>query len=130
MTNILLNRAYVKGTRYYANAEWFLYYMTRLLRASSDQTLKDRLESPLRERVAERIGAPGDAFCLGMRLLACNYLGLENRPDRQTLADLQLEDGGWEASCIYFFPGAKRDVGNRGVSTAFAVKALEDWSGW
>ncbi|KAE8133596.1 HAD-like protein [Aspergillus pseudotamarii] len=130
MISILLNRAYVKGTRYYANAEWFLYYMTRLLRASSDQTIKERIESPLRERVAERIGAPGDAFCLGMRILACNHLGLENHPDRQTLANLQQEDGGWEASCIYFFPGAKREVGNRGVSTAFAVKALEDWSGW
>lgn len=130
MFNILLNRAYVEGTRYYANAEWFLYYMTRLLRASSDPTIKEKIESPLRERVAERIGAPGDAFCLGMRLLACNYLGLANHRDRETLANLQQEDGGWGASCIYFFPGAKREVGNRGVTTAFAVKALKDWSGW
>jgi hypothetical protein len=55
---------------------------------------------------------------------------LGNHPDRQTLADLQQEDGAREASCIYFFPGATREVENRGVSTAFAVKALEDWSGW
>ncbi|KAJ5150903.1 HAD-like protein [Penicillium canariense] len=126
--SILLNRAYINGTRYYPNAEWFLYYMTRLLGVSSDLTLKERFEPPLRTRVAERVGANGDAFCLGMRVLACNYLGIENHPDRQKLVDMQLEDGGWEASCMYLFPGAKREVGNRGTSSAFAVKALEDWA--
>jgi hypothetical protein len=125
--NILLNRAYVKGTRYYPNAEWFLYYLTRLIRVSNDPTLKERIEPPLRKRVAERIGAAGDACCLGMRVLACNYLGIDNYPDRQKLGSMQQQDGGWEASCMYFIPGAKREVGNRGASTAFAVKALEDW---
>lgn len=126
--NILLHRAYINGTRYYANAEWFLYYLTRLLRVSNDPTLKERFEPPLRTRVAERVGVAGDAYCLGMRVLACNYLGIDNHPDCQKLADMQLEDGGWEASCMYFFPGANREVGNRGASTAFAVKALEGWS--
>ncbi|KAJ6101118.1 HAD-like domain-containing protein [Penicillium canescens] len=125
--SILLNRAYINGTRYYPNAEWFLYYLTRLLRVSNDLTLKERIESPLRKRVAERVGVAGDAYCLGMRVLACNYLGIDNHPDRQKLADMQQEDGGWEASCMYLFPGAKLEFGNRGASTAFAVKALEDW---
>lgn len=80
--NILLNRAYIKRTRYCPNAEWFLYYLTRLLRVSSDPTLKERIQSPLRSRVAERVGAAGDAYCLGMRVLACNYLGIDNHPDR------------------------------------------------
>ncbi|KAH8703758.1 HAD-like domain-containing protein [Talaromyces proteolyticus] len=126
--SVLLNRAYINGTRYYPNAECFLYSLTRLLRVSSDPTLKERVEAPLRKRVAERVGGAGDAYCLGMRVLACNYLGIDNHPDRQKLADMQQEDGGWEASCMYLIPGAKREVGNRGASTAFAVKALEDWS--
>ncbi|CAG8896933.1 unnamed protein product [Penicillium egyptiacum] len=127
---ILINRAYIQGTRYYPNAEWFLYYLTRLLRASSDPTLKEIIEAPLRVRVAERVGANGDAYCLAMRVLACDYLGIANFADRQKLVDTQQEDGGWEASCMYLFPGAKREVGNRGASTAFAVKALENWSRW
>ncbi|KAJ5541536.1 HAD-like protein [Penicillium frequentans] len=126
--HILLNRAYINGTRYYSNAEWFLYYVTRLLGVSNDSTLQERFEAPLRKRVAERVGADGDACCLGMRVLTCNYLGIENHPDRQKLADMQQEDGGWEASCMYMFPGADRKVGNRGTSSAFAVKALEDWA--
>ena len=125
--NILINRAYVKGTRYYPNAEWYLYYLTRLLRMSTDPTLKERIEQPLRTRLTERIGAAGDAYCLGMRVLSCDYLGIGNHLDRQKLADMQQEDGGWEPSCMYLFPGAKRMVGNRGASTAFAVKALKDW---
>lgn len=126
--NILLNRAYINGTRYYPNAEWFLYYVTRLLGVSNDPILQERFEAPLRKRVAERVGADGDACCLGMRVLTCNYLGIENHPDRQKLADMQQEDGGWEASCMYMFPGADRKVGNRGTSSAFAVKALENWT--
>lgn len=127
MFNVLLNRAYINGTRYYASAEWFLYYMVRLLCESTDPTLEGRIKDLLRKRVAERVGAPGDAFSLGMRLLACKYLGIENYPDSQKLADMQQEDGGWEASCLYYFPGKKREVGNRGASTAFALKALEGW---
>ncbi|KAJ5921060.1 HAD-like protein [Penicillium verhagenii] len=124
--DILLHRAYIQGTRYYPNAEWFLYYMTRLLRVSTDPTLSEKIKSLLRTRVAERIGASGDAYCLAMRVIACKHLGIENHPDRQKLAEMQLEDGGWEASCMYLFPGKNREVGNRGVTTAFAVKALQD----
>jgi hypothetical protein len=123
---VLFHRAYIKGTRYYSNAEWFLWHMTRLLRVSTDSTLRERIEGPLRTRVAERIGAPGNAHCLGMRVIACKYLGIENSRDRQTLSEMQLEDGGWEASCLYLFPVANREARNRGASTAFAVKALQD----
>ncbi|KAL2808540.1 hypothetical protein BJX63DRAFT_424497 [Aspergillus granulosus] len=103
LTNILLYRAYISGTRYYPGAEWFLYYLTRLLAASNgrDAALEERLLAPLTAWVTERIGAEGDAFALGMRILAY---------------------GVWEASCMYLFPGAKKEVGNRMASTAFAVR--------
>jgi hypothetical protein len=38
---ILLQRAYINGTRYYPNAVWFLYYVTHLLSAYNDQQLKE-----------------------------------------------------------------------------------------
>ncbi|OOQ89910.1 HAD-like protein [Penicillium brasilianum] len=123
--NILLNRAYIHGTRYYQSPEWFLYYATRLLVSSKDPSLKERLEAPLRTRLIERIGVNGDAFCLGMRLLACNSLGIENAPDKEQLASMQQSDGGWKPSAMYFFPTDKKEVGNRGTTTAFAVKALQ-----
>ena len=78
IVNILLKRAYIYGTRYYTNAEWFLYYLTRLLRGTKDQALREKLEAPLRARHVERIGVDGDAFCLSMQLVACNTLGIKN----------------------------------------------------
>ncbi|KAL2827593.1 hypothetical protein BDW59DRAFT_160236 [Aspergillus cavernicola] len=120
--NILLNRAYINGTRYYLSPEWFLYYASRLLAHSKDPSLKERLEAPLRTHLIERIGVDGDAFSLGMRLLACNFLGIKNHPDRERLASMQQEDGGWEPSAMYFFPTDRKQVGNRGTTTALAVK--------
>ncbi|KAK9850940.1 HAD-like protein [Penicillium brevicompactum] len=124
--NILLNRAYIYGTRYYQSPEWFLYYTTRLLAYSDDPSLKERLEAPLKTRVLERIGADGDAFCLGMRLLSCNFLGIENATDKEKLKSMQEEDGGWAASAMYLFPTEQKVIGNRGTVTAYAVKALQE----
>lgn len=99
--------------------------MSRLLSYAKDSSLKERLEAPFRKRLIERIGISGDAFCLGMRLLACNSMGIENSPDRDQLTNMQQPDGGWEASAMYFFPTHKKTIGNRGTTTAFAVKALQ-----
>ncbi|KAJ5383495.1 HAD-superfamily hydrolase subfamily IA variant 3 [Penicillium concentricum] len=123
--DILLNRAYMNGTRYYTTPEWFLYYMDRLLSRSNDQILRDRFEGLLRTRVIERIGAEGDALCLAMRLCVCNSLGIANRPDIDALTASQCKDGGWGPSLMYLIPGSSRRLGNRGVTTAFAVKALQ-----
>ncbi|KAG2411496.1 hypothetical protein HFD88_009051 [Aspergillus terreus] len=49
-----------------------------------------------------------------MRLLACNSLKVENNPDKEQLANMQQEDGGWEPSAMYLFPTDKKEVGNRG----------------
>ena len=83
------------------------------------------MEGPLKTRLIERIGVHGDAFSLGTRLLACNYLEIKNHPDREALANMQQEDGGWEPSAMYIFPTEKKTVGNRGTTTALAVKALQ-----
>jgi hypothetical protein len=92
---------------------------------SKDPSLNEILEAPLITRLIERIGVNGDAFCLGMRLLACNSLRIENTPDKEQLASMQQADGGWKPSAMYLFPTDKKEVGNRGTTTAFAVKALQ-----
>ncbi|KAJ5652727.1 HAD-like protein [Penicillium longicatenatum] len=38
---------------------------------------------------------------------------------------MQCEDGGWDASVIYQFGSTGRKIGNRGLTTALAVRALE-----
>jgi hypothetical protein len=129
MHNILTHRAYIDGTRYYPTAEWFLYYLTRLLAASNDALLRERLEPLLKTRVLERVGVAGDACCLGMRLLTCRSLRIEDYQDRERLVEMQQMDGGWEASCMYLFPSEGKEIGNRAVATAFAVAALRGCGG-
>jgi hypothetical protein len=92
---VLYHRAYLDGTRYYATAECFLYFLSLLLDRSSDEELHALLKPLLKERLQERIGASGDALALAMRILACVSVGIKNAIDLQTLLSLQCEDGGW-----------------------------------
>ena len=59
-----------------------------------------------------------------MRILACTALDLDCSIDRSALLDLQCEDGGWEAGDLYRYGSTGLSIGNRGVTTAFAIKAL------
>ncbi|KAG1749471.1 HAD-like domain-containing protein [Suillus lakei] len=82
------------------------------------------LKPLLIERVQERIGAEGDALALSMRLRLCAYLDLRNDVDLRTLLPLQCEDGGWEIGWIYKYGTSSIRIGNRGLATSLAVKAI------
>jgi hypothetical protein len=90
---VLLHRAYLDGTRYYATPECFLYFLGRLLETSNDVYLAAYLKPLLIERVQERIGAEGDALALSMRLCLCACLGLRNYVDLRIFLPLQRKDG-------------------------------------
>lgn len=81
----------------------------------------------LRQRIEERIEAPADAIALSQRILA--GLGAGLRPelfdgDIETLKGYQCEDGGWEAGKLFRYGGSDLELGNRGVTTALAIKAI------
>ncbi|KAF8910343.1 Haloacid dehalogenase-like hydrolase-domain-containing protein [Mucidula mucida] len=122
---VLMNRAYLDGTRYYATAECFLFFLTRLLQKTGDTDLHSRLRPLLKERVAERIGVQGDALALAMRVLVCDYVGVRNEVDFRALLDLQCDDGGWEIGWMYTYGSSGIKIGNRGLSTALAIQAIE-----
>lgn len=122
--DILLTRSYVDGTRYYPTAEWFLLYVNRLVQTSKDPIVGEKLKGPLRECIQERIGTGGDALCLAMRVIVCCDLGVPNPLEVEKLLSLQCADGGWDPCYLYRYPGVNKELGNRGVSTAFAIKAL------
>ncbi|KAJ7901877.1 Haloacid dehalogenase-like hydrolase-domain-containing protein [Mycena olivaceomarginata] len=122
---VLKNRAYLEGTRYYETAECFLYFLSRLLLSSSDEALHAALSPILKERLQERIGVEGDALQLAMRIVACTSLGLRNTVDLRTLRGLQCEDGGFEIGWVYKYGSSNIKIGNRGLTTALAIKAIE-----
>ncbi|KAF9465045.1 HAD-like domain-containing protein [Collybia nuda] len=122
---VLLNRAYLDGTRYYDTAECFLFFVSRLLTSSNDPELHSTLEPLLKERVQERIGAEGDSLALAMRLLVCDAVGFKNLVDFRNLLPLQMEDGGWEIGWMYKYGSSGIRIGNRGLTTALAIKAID-----
>ncbi|KAG2033750.1 Haloacid dehalogenase-like hydrolase-domain-containing protein [Suillus americanus] len=123
---VLLHRAYLDGTRYYATPESFLYFLGRLLEITNDVSLAACIKPLLIERIQERIGADGDALALSMRLRLCAHLGLCNDVDLHTLLGLQCEDGGWEIGWIYRYGSSGIKIGNRGLTTSLAMKAIQE----
>jgi len=122
---VLAHRAYLDGTRYYETAECFLFFAARLLRtARGDAALQTHLAPLLLERVLERAGCPGDALALAMRVLAGAAVGLRMERDLAALLPLQCEDGGWEPSWVYKYGSSGLKLGNRGLTTAFALNAI------
>ena len=99
--DVLMNRAYLEGTRYYETPECFLYFMSRFLSRSRDADLHALLKPLLQERIQERIGAEGNSSALSMRILTCDFVGIRDEIDLRKLLTLQCEDGGWEIGWIY-----------------------------
>jgi hypothetical protein len=119
---VLLNRAYLDGTRYYQTTKCFLFFLSRLFASSEDRELHALLKPLLRERIQERIGAEGDSIALATLIL--DFVGLRDEIDFRSLLPLQCEDGGWEIGWIYKYGSSGLRIGNRGLTTALALSAL------
>ncbi|KAL5366591.1 HAD-like domain-containing protein [Aspergillus floccosus] len=126
--DVLYHRAYLAGTRYYASPESFLFFFTRLISNLRPGSLKEDLSGLLAERLRERNGTPADSLALSMRILACQALGIESPTDVTRLSAMQCTDGGWPPCVIYKYGSGGLGITNRGVSTAFAVKAIEQFA--
>lgn len=122
--NVLFHRTYIQGTRYYPNPDCCLFFFGRLLQSSNDVHLTVTLGSLLEERMQERVGQSGSALCLAMRIITCDLFNLDCSIDRRALLDLQCDDGGWEAGSLYTYGSTGLAIGNRGVTTALAMKAI------
>ena len=121
----LLHRTYIYGTRYYPSSDCCLGFFGRLLQSSNDKAhLQATIGPLLKSRLQERVGESGSALDLAMRVLACDSLGIECSVDRDTLLCLQCQDGGWESGWMYRYGSTGVKIGNRGVTTALAVKAI------
>jgi hypothetical protein len=120
----LRHRAYLKGTRYYRTPELFLYFFHRVLLRSA--ALRQELGHVLLQHALDRVGEPGDSVARAIRVIIVTHYGepaLAQR-DLAALRDLQECDGGWDLSWVYMYGQSGLRMGNRGLSTAFALAAL------
>ena len=124
--DILLYRACdLQGMKYFKTPEPLFYFITRILSSSDDPHLQQTLRPLLKDRVQERIGTEGDSITLAMRLLVCHFVGLKNEVDMRRLLPMQCKDGSWEIGWLYHYGRSGISVGNRGLTTALAIRAIE-----
>ncbi|KAJ5507004.1 HAD-like protein [Penicillium freii] len=127
LRDVVIRRAYTVGTAYYPTPEEFLYFFTRFLGfiQKSHPAVYKEFSELLIPRLKERIRIPVDPVGLAMRLIACEQFGIADEADLKALLAVQCEDGGWEMGVLYQYASKKLKIGNRGVSTALALQAIE-----
>lgn len=122
--SVLVNRGYLDGTRYYKNPEAFLYFFSRFF-ALADADTRRQYSAVLVDRLTERIGSPGDSLELAMRVIACGSMGIRDDIDLERLLERQGLDGGWEDGWFYRYGMTGIFIGNKGLTTAFAMNAIQ-----
>jgi hypothetical protein len=122
---ILLNCGHIDGSEHYLASETFLYFLSCLIDDNPTASEIQSLRQPTVEALRDRVNSPGDSFVIASRVLACQKLNVSTQSDIQRLKELQECDGGWEMGWISRFGRSKKMIGNRGIPTAWAIKALE-----
>lgn len=127
--DVLFFRGYLNGTRYYHQPDVYLYFFARLLVENPNSDVFRSTAALLRERLSERINSPADALGLGMRVLACHYMGIRDELDLKQLLTLQQEDGSFSIGWLCQYGKSQMKLGNRALTTAVAVSAVEELKG-
>ncbi|KIJ47728.1 hypothetical protein M422DRAFT_85847, partial [Sphaerobolus stellatus SS14] len=119
---VLKNREYLNGTDYYVTAETFLHALARLLPSIPDVP-KEILDT-FKEAIQERLGMPGDALTLALRIIAAARAGLCAERDLTCLLEMQKSDGSFDGY-IYRFRRSGILIGNNGLATALGLQAMK-----
>lgn len=135
VTEHLLSRAHLKGSRYYPYPDPFIYAVSRLVRDFPD--CRETLRAPLAEAISKRDAESGvldgrtTALNLALRSLAARNIGLPDgdRSRLRLLLGQQRPDGSWPASPCFTLGRIPVYFGSRLLSTLFAAHALRSSHG-
>lgn len=125
ISDTLVNRGCIDGTLVYCSAESFLFFVSRLVLENPFAKELRRLLPHLREGLRERVGRQDDPLAVAMRVLACQATDIWAESDLGYLRTLQDVDGGCDIGWVCRFGRSRARIGNRGLTTAYAVKALD-----
>ena len=121
--SVLEHHAYLDGTLYYFGADTFLFLLARLM--ETDASVNERFYKLFTERVSERAGIQGDSMALAMRIMAAAHVNIFLAHDYEELLTLQQTDGSWPLGWMYKYGASGILIGNVGLSTAYAARAIK-----
>jgi hypothetical protein len=126
VVSCLDNNACLDGARHYTVPETFLYFVARLYSETRSEALRARLQG-IKAQLEGRLNEPTNPLALALRLFACQVVAVAPklyRRDLERLLALQDEDGGWPAGHFCCLGRTRVKIGNRGLTTALAVRIL------
>jgi hypothetical protein len=116
---VLRERLYSFGTRYYPRPENFLFFLTRLVMDFPD--LFERLHGELRSAVLECRGASAYPLDRAQWLSSMTRLGLPVEAEMSSFMTLQRPDGTWPVDAFFRYGRSGVFFGTEMVTTAMAV---------
>ncbi|KAJ3456210.1 hypothetical protein MRS44_016233 [Fusarium solani] len=125
LCRLLRTEAYILGTRYYENPDWFLFLLSDVCGKRPNVEALSEMRRLLTLQIQDRIGCDRNVFGAALRSLAAQALGIVNKRDIRTLLETQLIDGGWEKQWLWKYGKEAVKLGSRGVVTAMAVRAIK-----
>ncbi|KAL2674193.1 hypothetical protein Neosp_012643 [[Neocosmospora] mangrovei] len=125
LCRLLKTEAYLLGTRYYENPDWFLFLLSDVCGKRPDDEALNEMRRLVSSQIQDRLGCDRNIFGAALRSLAAQALGIVNKKDIKTLLETQLLDGGWEKQWLWKYGKEAVKLGSRGVVTAMAVRAIE-----
>lgn len=132
----LKTRAYLpNGTRYYPTPEAFLYFVGRFVERSDRYAPSAKIgvkwKAVLKKRLAERAGVLCSPLAMAMRLMLGKQLSIPilsevTSAEVKSLLSSQSANGGWYGGWLCGYPSTGVNIQNVGLTTCFAIKALEN----
>lgn len=119
--NVLQNKEYLKGSRYYSSPLMFLYFFSRLFDFEYFQQFKKIVKEQLIE-----IPPSEDPLDLAYKIIIAKKLNMKCDQEIELLVKQQAKDGGWPFDAVYRFGKKEIYFGSRAITTAFALHALEN----
>ena len=122
---MLESRAFLHGSRYYKNPDWFLYNIADLCARRPLDSQLQLMKTLVVECIRERVGCNDDILGAALRALSAQSLGFQSERDLTVLLEQQQLDGGWELAWLWGYGTKDIRIGSRGVVTAMAMRAIQ-----
>lgn len=127
LREVLVNRQFRQGTRYYHSPDTFLYFTARFVRRFHQ--VHGLLLTPLREALRERQCSSNHTIDLAQRVIAAQWIREDDAGEGQLLLNRQERDGCWPADSLFHYGRKKIYFGSRVLATAFALRAVRGADG-
>lgn len=121
--DVLEQRMYEQGTRYYPSPDAFLYSLSRLVGRFPQEY--GRFWPLLQRRLRERMAATEVPLEMAFRAISAQWLDLRG-PDQKALTLLQTSTGAWPAGPFFRYGRSGVFFGSECLTTAFCLRA----TGW